>query len=80
MFGRKVSRFLPVVRPLSVVDIHIALTDDPALCGGVLTWLTRERREWLSGRYISATWDVEELESMKDDIVSNDKLKMRMVI
>jgi hypothetical protein len=58
----------------------LALTDDPALCGGVLTWLTSERREWLSGRYVSATWDTEELESMKDDIVSNDKLKMRMVM
>ena len=26
------------------------MTDDVGLCGGWLTWLTKERREWLSGR------------------------------
>ncbi|KAE9968118.1 hypothetical protein EG328_007788 [Venturia inaequalis] len=57
-----------------------ALTDDPGLAGGFLTWLTKEKREWLSGRYISVTWDVEELEQQKDDIVAKDKLKMRMVV
>jgi hypothetical protein len=41
--------------------------------------LTKERREWLSGRYISVNWDVDELVSMKDEIVAKDKLKMRMV-
>jgi hypothetical protein len=56
------------------------LTDDPALCGGFLTWLTRERREWLSGRYVSVNWDVDELASIKDDIVGMGKLKMRMVV
>ncbi|KAH0843992.1 hypothetical protein Z517_08228 [Fonsecaea pedrosoi CBS 271.37] len=56
------------------------LTDDIGLCGGWLTWLTRERREWLSGRYLSVTWDVEELEAMKDDIVREDKLKFRMAV
>ena len=65
---------------LHVADIHTVLTDDPALCGGFLTWLTKERREWLSGRYVSVNWDVDELVSMKDDIVSMDKLKMRMVV
>ncbi|EXJ72587.1 uncharacterized protein A1O5_03733 [Cladophialophora psammophila CBS 110553] len=56
------------------------LTEDIGLCGGWLTWLTRERREWLSGRYLSVTWDVDELEAMKDDIVREDKLKFRMVV
>ncbi|KAF2103318.1 NAD(P)-binding protein [Rhizodiscina lignyota] len=56
------------------------LSDDPALCGGFCTWLTKERREWLSGRYVSSNWDVDELASMKDDIVEHDKLKMRMVV
>ncbi|KAL8243722.1 hypothetical protein R6Q59_009980 [Mikania micrantha] len=57
-----------------------ALGDDIGLCGGFLTWLSSERREWLSGRYLAATWDTEELESMKDEIVKGDKLKMRMTI
>lgn len=56
------------------------MQDDEGLCGAFLVWLTKERREWLSGRYISATWDVEELEAMKEEILKDDKLKMRMVV
>ena len=56
------------------------LTDDVALCGGFLTWLTSERREWLNGRYLSVNWDVKELEGMREDIVSRDKLKFEMVV
>lgn len=29
-------------------------------------------------RYVSATWDVEKLESMKQEIVDGDKLKMKL--
>ncbi|KAK0927449.1 hypothetical protein LTR29_017619 [Friedmanniomyces endolithicus] len=56
------------------------LTDDVKLCGGFLTWLTREKREWLSGRYLSAAWDVDELTAMKDEIVEGDNLVMRLVV
>jgi NAD(P)-dependent dehydrogenase (short-subunit alcohol dehydrogenase family) len=56
------------------------LEDDPKLVGGWCTWLTRERREWLSGRYVSVNWDVKDLEGMKDRIVNEDLLKMRMAV
>ncbi|TKA82740.1 hypothetical protein B0A55_01086 [Friedmanniomyces simplex] len=56
------------------------LTDDVGLCGGFLTWLTKEKREWLSGRYLSVAWDVDELTAMRDEIVEGDKLVMRMVV
>jgi len=56
------------------------LTDDAGLCGGWLTWLTKEKRPWLSGRYLSVNWDVDELGKKKDEIVEGDKLKFRMVI
>jgi hypothetical protein len=56
------------------------LTDDPGICGGFCVWLTSERRDWLSGRYITANWDTEELEAMKDDIIKEDKLKFRMTV
>jgi hypothetical protein len=32
-------------------------------------------REWLSWRYVSANWDVEELEERKGEIGGADKLK-----
>lgn len=54
--------------------------DDVGLCGAFLVWLTKESRTWLSGRYLSSNWDVRELEQLKDQIVSEDKLKMRMVV
>lgn len=54
--------------------------DDPGLCGAFLIWLVKEKREWLTGRYLSSNWDVEELEEKREEIVAKDKLKMRMVV
>ena len=56
------------------------LTDDIELCGAVCLWLSKESRPWLSGRYVSANWDMEELESMNEDIVRDDKLKFKMAV
>ena len=42
--------------------------------------MTAEPRTWLAGRYVSATWDVEKLEGLKEEIVSGDKLKMKLVV
>lgn len=59
-----------------------ALKDNPELCGGWCVWFTNDSKEktWLRGRYVSVTWDVEKLVSMKGEIVAGDKLKMRMVV
>ncbi|KAK4495429.1 hypothetical protein PRZ48_013760 [Zasmidium cellare] len=54
--------------------------DSADLCGAFLVWLLRERPEWLSGRYLSANWDVEELVGRKGEIVERDMLRMRMVV
>lgn len=61
-------------------ELHPYLEDTAELAGDFTVWLTKERREWLSGRFVDATWDVEELEARKDDIVKGDKLKVRMVV
>ncbi|KAK5058811.1 hypothetical protein LTR84_011075 [Exophiala bonariae] len=66
---------------LSAADAEIMksyLTDDNGLCGGFLTWLTKEKRDWLGGRFLSAQWDVDELDKKKEEIVSADKLKARL--
>jgi hypothetical protein len=54
--------------------------DDINLCGGYLVWLTKTKRDWLSGRYMMSNYDVDELEGMKDQIVKADKLKFKMSI
>lgn len=56
------------------------MNDDVGLCGGFLVWLTKQKREYLSGRYVSVNWDVDELETRKDEIVQGDKLRFRMVV
>ncbi|TRX98018.1 hypothetical protein FHL15_001228 [Xylaria flabelliformis] len=60
--------------------IFNSLPDDVGLCGDFIVWLVKERRMWLSGRYLSSNWDVDELISKRDEIVQQDKLKMRMVL
>ncbi|KAK3713642.1 hypothetical protein LTR37_008336 [Vermiconidia calcicola] len=54
--------------------------DDAGLCGASLVWLVRERRGWLSGRYLSASWDVGELEGRREEVLERDLLKMRMLV
>ncbi|KAK4504394.1 hypothetical protein PRZ48_005310 [Zasmidium cellare] len=54
--------------------------DSQDLCGSFLVWLVKERRRWLSGRYVDSTWDAEELEGKREEIVEGDMLKMRMVV
>ena len=54
--------------------------DEAGICGAFLVWLVKEKRSWLSGRYLSSNWDVTELEGRRDEIVQRDKLKMRMVV
>ena len=43
-------------------------------------WLTKTRREWLSGRFTVSNWDIAELEAQKEEIVGDDKFKFRMVV
>ncbi|KAL2840494.1 hypothetical protein BJY01DRAFT_249958 [Aspergillus pseudoustus] len=54
--------------------------DDISLPGGLCVWLTKGERGWLSGRYICANWDMDELAARREEIVAGDKFKMRLVL
>lgn len=69
-----------IVPPGAPARLLAASKDSKELCGAFCVWLVQERREWANGRYLDATWDVEELEGKKEEIVQGDKLKMRMVV
>ncbi|KAI1202533.1 hypothetical protein F5X97DRAFT_213053 [Nemania serpens] len=56
------------------------LVDEPALPAHTIVWLSKEHRSWLNGRFLSVAWDMEELESKKDEIVERDLFKFRMVV
>lgn len=60
-------------------NVRDALPDRPSVAGDSIVWLGAERREWLGGRYVSCTWDMEELVGMREQIVGGDMLKLRMV-
>ncbi|KAI5207447.1 NAD(P)-binding protein [Aureobasidium subglaciale] len=53
--------------------------DKPDLPGDTIAWLSATRKDWLGGRYVSCPWDMEELMTKRDEIVKQDKLKLRMV-
>ncbi|KAK8074561.1 NAD(P)-binding protein [Apiospora hydei] len=59
---------------------HDLLVDAPELPGDTFVWIAKEKREWLSGRYVEANWDMEELEGKWEDIVKRDVLKFRMTL
>jgi len=61
-------------------ELRVWLQDTPTLPADFVVWLTKDRKEWLSGRYVSANWDVSELEAKKEEIVKGDKLKVKMVV
>jgi NAD(P)-dependent dehydrogenase (short-subunit alcohol dehydrogenase family) len=60
--------------------MHEHLVDTPELAGDTLVWMGSERREWLGGRYVSATWDLEEVCGREEEIVTNDLLKVRLAV
>ena len=58
--------------------MHEYLNDDPALAAGFKVWLASGRADWAKGRYLSANWDVSELEGLKDEILNDDLLVNRL--
>ena len=60
--------------------MHAFLSETVELPADTLLWLAKERKDWLGGRYIHSTWNMEELEKRKGEIVERDMLKFRMVL
>jgi NAD(P)-dependent dehydrogenase (short-subunit alcohol dehydrogenase family) len=54
------------------------MLDTPELVGGAAVWLSSGDKSFLSGRYVSSNWDVEEIELRKDEIVEEDQLKFKI--
>ena len=59
-------------------SLHSYLVDEPELAAGFIVWLCSGKADWAKGRYLSATWDVEELLQMKDQIIDDDLLVNRL--
>ena len=61
-------------------ELRNMLPHKPELPGDTIAWLAAGRKEWLGGRYVSCPWDMEELIARKDEIVKEDKLKVRLAL
>jgi len=59
-------------------DLHQFLNDDPGLAAGFIVWLSSGKADWAKGRYLCANWDVNELEKMRERILSEDLLVNRL--
>lgn len=57
---------------------HAALIDSPELPAGFVVWLCSGKADWARGRYLSSTWDVDELTQLRDRIVADDLLVNRL--
>ncbi|KAI5789001.1 putative oxidoreductase [Geopyxis carbonaria] len=62
---------------------RMQLTDKPELAGDTAVWLacgSEEETGWVRGRYVSANWDMQELQERKEEVVGGDKLKTRVTV
>ena len=76
------NRFL-VPTELALVmpsQVHHVLTDTPELAAATMVWLTAEKRDWLAGRYIDCTWDMEAFLQKKEEVVERDLLKVKLMV
>lgn len=55
-------------------ETHAYLADAPDLAACFAVWLCYGQAGWARGRYLSATWDVGEIEAMKEEILREDLL------
>ncbi|GJN92775.1 hypothetical protein Rhopal_005813-T1 [Rhodotorula paludigena] len=61
-------------------EYHFILSDTAALAAGFALWLaTQPAADFLRGRYVSATWDVDQLVAKKQEIEDKDLLWTRVV-
>ena len=56
------------------------MIDSPTLCTDLCLYLTTPRADFLRGRFVSANWDILELEGRRDEVMNKDLLKMRLLV
>ena len=58
--------------------IRRILIDSPELPGASALYLSTDRADFLMGRFVSSTWDMEELEGLKDKVAKEDLLRTKV--
>ncbi|KAK9808312.1 hypothetical protein WJX73_000053 [Symbiochloris irregularis] len=60
--------------------MHKILVDTPELSGAVCVYLATKEADYLRGRYVSACWDLPQLQHRKDEILEKDLFKLRLAV
>jgi len=60
--------------------VDIPMTETPALSASTSIYLASGKADYLSGRYVSATWDLGELDGLKDKIIERNALVAKLDI
>jgi len=64
-----------LILPLSSISLaNLGLKVE--LAAGTAVYLASPQAKFLSGRYMSSNWDVDELEARKDEVIKKDLLKI----
>ena len=63
-----------VLTSMSFDAIKRFAKDSPELAGCTAVWLCGEHAKWLSGRFVIANWDVEDLCERKEEVLKDDLL------
>lgn len=58
--------------------VREAFPNRPEIAGDTIVWLAAKRMDWLGGRYVDCPWDMNDFMNKKDEVVDEDKLKIRM--
>ncbi|KAI0315370.1 NAD-P-binding protein [Amylostereum chailletii] len=58
----------------------VTLADTLELPAATFLWLTARKAEWLSGRFIAAPWDLEEVLKYQDIIIKNNLLVTKLAV
>lgn len=73
-FARSVDHVLP--NPQNTDSFKRFALDTPELVGGTGVWLATDAADFLTGRFVSANWSVEDLVKKKDAILASNDLKV----
>ncbi|KZT42323.1 NAD(P)-binding protein [Sistotremastrum suecicum HHB10207 ss-3] len=65
---------------VAIIENGDMAEDKLALPANALVRLTSGTEDWLSGRYIAATWDLDDLKTMKDRILSEELLINKLAL
>ncbi|KAK4901424.1 hypothetical protein LTR49_027278 [Elasticomyces elasticus] len=67
-----------IATDLAGADFLPYALDTPLLAGAFSVWLTSPAAAFLSGRFVWANWDVEEMVARKEEILANNLLTIQL--